>query len=117
MSTPPPNRAIDPMATLDPALVYKILTPPQHEELRRVGVFGGSEHDRRDGFVHLSAADQVAGTLAKHYVDAGPLVLLGIDPSAIESDLRWEVSRDGQPFPHLYADLLLSAVRTTTPIH
>lgn len=71
--------------------------------------WSGAPVDLRDGFVHLSAAGQVAGTLARHFTAEEGLLLLWVAPERLD-DLRWEVSRGGQPFPHLYGGLTRSAV-------
>lgn len=90
--------------------VYKILTEAAFREAERKGHFAGSADDLRDGFIHLSAAHQLEGTLAKHFAGQDALVLLGIDAVRLGPDLRWEPSRGGALFPHLYAPLDLAAV-------
>jgi uncharacterized protein (DUF952 family) len=74
-------------------------------------VYRGSAHDLRDGFIHLSAAHQVKGTLAAHYAGRTDLVLLTIDADAFESSLVWEPSRNGEQFPHLYGVLPVNALQ------
>lgn len=70
--------------------------------------------DRSDGFVHLSAAHQVEETAAKHFADRGDLVLVEVLPDRLsEGTLRWEVSRGGDRFPHVYGDIPLDAVGRT----
>lgn len=94
--------------------IYKILRPAEDAALRAAGHTLGAPVDLADGYVHFSAADQVAGTLERHFAGAGPLLLLQIDPAALpEGALRWEQSRGGALFPHLYAPLPLSAVVAT----
>jgi pimeloyl-ACP methyl ester carboxylesterase/uncharacterized protein (DUF952 family) len=79
--------------------------------------WAGSAHDLRDGFVHLSAASQVAGTHAKHFAGQTGLVCLTVDPARLPAGaLRWEVSRDGLRFPHLYAPLPRAAVVASRPL-
>lgn len=86
-------------------MVYKLCTPAEAAEVGPVP-WPGSSLDQRDGFVHLSARDQVAGTLATWFVGAGPLVLLVVDPARLpDGALRWEASRGGALFPHLHAPL------------
>ncbi len=83
-------------------LVYKVLTTPQRAALLADGQFDGSAADMADGFVHLSARDQVRGTLARHFRGQAGLWLLAVEVSALpEGALRWEVSRRGALFPHL----------------
>jgi uncharacterized protein (DUF952 family) len=97
--------------------IYKILRPAEDAALRAAGRSLGAPIDLADGYVHLSAADQVQETLARHFAAAGPLLLLKIDPEALPAGaLRWEPSRGGALFPHLYAPLPLSAVAETTAL-
>jgi uncharacterized protein (DUF952 family) len=96
--------------------VYKILTEAAFSEAMGQGHFSGSADDRRDGFIHLSAADQLEGTLAKHFAHQDGLVLLALDPSRLGPELKWEASRGGALFPHLYAALDLSALLWAEPL-
>ncbi len=97
-------------------LVYKIIDAPSWLEAYAAGVFRGSEADRRDGFIHLSAADQVAETAARHFRGHDGLMLIAVDAAALGPHLKWEPSRGGALFPHLYADLPVSAVRWAKPL-
>jgi len=90
--------------------IYKICTAVALEEARSAGRFEGSPDDVRDGFIHLSRRDQLAGTLAKHFVGQHDLMLLAVDAEALGEGLRWEVSRGGDLFPHLYGPLDLAHV-------
>jgi uncharacterized protein (DUF952 family) len=90
--------------------IYKICTAAALEAARGTGRYDGSADDLRDGFIHLSRRDQVAGTLAKHFAGQDDLVLLAVDTDRLGEDLRWEVSRGGDLFPHLYAPLDLTYV-------
>lgn len=77
----------------------------------------GAPVDLTDGFVHLSAADQVEGTRSKHFADVPDLLRLAVDPSKLPAGaLRWEVSRGGARFPHLYAPLPKAAVVSEAPL-
>jgi uncharacterized protein (DUF952 family) len=96
--------------------VYKILTGLALAEARRIGRYAGSADDLRDGFIHLSAAHQLGGTLAKHFAGQSGLFLLAVDADKLGHDLRWEPSRGGALFPHLYAPLPLNAVFWAAPI-
>lgn len=91
---------------------YKILTRDQWDAFRTDGVFTGAPVDRADGFIHLSARDQVAETVAKHFAGQDDLVLAMIDLAALGDTVRWEVSRGGALFPHVYGPLPLAAVTT-----
>jgi uncharacterized protein (DUF952 family) len=96
--------------------VYKILTEAAFSEAMSQGHFSGSADDRRDGFIHLSAADQLEGTLARHFAQQDGLVLLALDPSRLGPELKWEASRGGALFPHLYAALDLAALLWAEPL-
>src|SRR5712691_117158 len=92
------------------AIIYKICPASLWHEAERAGIFRGSAHDRRDGFIHFSTAAQLSETAAKHFSDAADLVLLHSDTAALGDALKWEPSRGGALFPHLYGDLALAAV-------
>jgi uncharacterized protein (DUF952 family) len=100
--------------------LYRIVPAAEWAAALAEGTYRGSAHDQSDGFIHLSAAHQIAGTLAAHYAKRADLVLLTIDADALASSeggkLVWEPSRDGQPFPHFYGVLPLSAVRAASRI-
>ena len=90
--------------------IYKIMPAAEWEAAMTAGLYEGSAHDRRDGFIHFSSAGQVRETAAKHFAGQAGLVLLTVDPALLGSALKWEPSRGGALFPHLYAPLLASAV-------
>lgn len=96
--------------------IYKICPAAEWRAAEREGVFRGSAVDLRDGFIHFSAADQVAETAAKHFAGQADLLLVHIDADALSAALKWEVSRGGALFPHLYADLRMDAVIHTEPL-
>jgi uncharacterized protein (DUF952 family) len=96
--------------------VYKVLTEAAFSEAMGDGHFSGSVDDRRDGFIHLSAADQLEETLAKHFAKQDGLMLLALDPARLGQQLKWEASRGGALFPHLYAPLDLSALLWAEPL-
>jgi uncharacterized protein (DUF952 family) len=73
-------------------------------------VFAGAPVDLADGYIHLSTADQLQGTLDKHFADQSGLVIAEIDLGLLGDTIRWEVSRGGALFPHIYGPLPLSAV-------
>lgn len=91
-------------------LVYKILRAAEWAALREAGRTAGAPVDRADGFIHLSTAAQAAETAARHFAGETGLVLLACEAQALGPDLRWELSRGGALFPHLYRDLLMSDV-------
>lgn len=86
-------------------LVYKLLRAPEWAAFEAAGEFAGSADDLRDGFIHLSAADQVEGTRARYFADDAGVVLLTLDADTLGEALRWEASRGGALFPHLYRAL------------
>ena len=90
--------------------IYKVCSQSVWESIRSLDEWTGSAHDERDGFIHFSAAHQLAGTVAKHFSGQTNLVLISIDPKRLGGRLRWEPSRDGDLFPHLYGPLSLNAV-------
>ncbi len=90
--------------------IYKILPAEMWEQARREGLFRGAPVDLADGFIHFSTAEQVAGTAAKHFAGQTNLMLLAVDATALDNSvLKWEPSRGGALFPHLYSDMDVSA--------
>jgi len=96
--------------------VYKIITADAWRDARNDGVLALAGVDARDGFVHLSGADQVAATLALHFADAHDLTLVAFDAAALGDGLRWEASRDGALFPHFYGPLAASLATGAWPL-
>ena len=90
-------------------LIYKILRADEWAVFDASGVFEGSPADLADGFIHLSAADQVAGTAEKHFAGEVGLMLVAVEADGL-AELRWEPSRGGALFPHLYGTLERAAV-------
>lgn len=90
--------------------IYKIMAASEWASAQTAGVYEGSEHDRRDGFIHFSTGAQAADTAAKYFAGRTDLVLLAVDPTPLGAALTWEPSRGGALFPHLYASLPTSAV-------
>ncbi len=97
-------------------LLFKICDRQSWEEARRSGAYHGSADDRRDGFIHLSAPHQLARTAAKHFRHAADHVLVAIDAGRLPEALRWEPSRGGELFPHLYGPLPTAAALWITPL-
>lgn len=96
--------------------IYKIATRAQWDAAGTTGTFLGAPVDLADGYIHFSTASQVAETLAKHFAGQRDLLLVTVDAGALGTDLRWEPSRGGQLFPHLYAPLLVAAARRVDEI-
>jgi uncharacterized protein (DUF952 family) len=91
-------------------VVYKIVATEEWAEAEAAGVFVGASVDRADGFIHFSTAEQAADTAAKWFAGRGDLTLAAVDAEVLGDDLRWEPSRGGALFPHLYAAMPMSAV-------
>lgn len=96
--------------------VYKLLLAAEWEKMKADGRFDGSSVDKVDGFVHLSGRDQVEETAARHFSGVRDLILLEVDPSRLEPPPRWEPSRGGRLFPHLYGPIPLEAVTRSWPL-
>ncbi len=94
------------------ASIYKICSASAWREAESRGVYAGSAHDARDGFIHFSTASQVAETARKHFFGQQGLLLIEVDADAVGSALRWERSRNDELFPHLYGKLDVSAVKS-----
>ena len=90
-------------------LIYKILPRLEWENIATA--WHGSADDQRDGFIHFSTAEQLPGTLARHYAGQTDLMLLALDAASLGPALKWELApKRGQEFPHLYAPLPRRAV-------
>ena len=100
-----------------PSVVYKICRAEEWHSTEHTGVFTGSPDDRRDGFIHCSTAEQVIGTFEKYFAGETGLVLLTLDVAALGPALKWEVSRGGALFPHIYGSLPLAAVVGSRPLN
>ena len=94
---------------------FKILTADQWASFAGDGAFAGAPVDLADGYIHLSAADQVEGTLDKHFAGQSGLVIAEIDLGLLGDAVKWEISRGGALFPHLYAVLPMAAVISHRP--
>lgn len=92
---------------------FKVLTGDQWKQFEADGMFEGAPVDLADGYIHLSAADQLQGTLDKHFAGQSGLVIAEVDLSALGDTVKWEVSRGGALFPHIYGVLPMSAVIST----
>jgi uncharacterized protein (DUF952 family) len=96
--------------------IYKICEKALWRKAETERWFVGASADIRDGFIHFSTAAQVAGTATKHFAGVPDLVLVAVDANALGASLKWEASRGGELFPHLYAPLPLSAVLWARPL-
>jgi uncharacterized protein (DUF952 family) len=98
------------------ATIYKIVTQDQWREAEKAGIFRGAPVDLADGFIHFSTAGQLAETAAKHFAGRDGLLLVAVDEATLGEALRYEVSRGGALFPHLYGELPLSAALWVKPM-
>jgi len=96
--------------------IYKICPIELWREAEQAGRFDGAPIDFADGFIHFSTAEQARETAARHFAGQDDLLLVAVEAAPLGDALRWEVSRGGALFPHLYAPLALSAVRWVKPL-
>jgi uncharacterized protein (DUF952 family) len=96
--------------------IYKICPASLWRAALVEGVFRGAPIDLKDGFIHFSAADQVAETAARHFTGQADLLLLYVNTVHLGDRLQWETSRGGALFPHLYGELPLASVAKTEPL-
>jgi uncharacterized protein (DUF952 family) len=96
--------------------IYKICEALQWAEAESAGEFRGSEIDVIDGYIHFSTAGQLAETAAKHFTRKADLVLVAVAAEDVSGALKWEPSRGGALFPHLYGVLPVTAVRWAKPL-
>jgi uncharacterized protein (DUF952 family) len=100
---------------MHPETAYKILTAPQFAALR-AGNFSGAPIDITDGYIHLSTATQVTETVTKHFAGQTGLIIAAIALASLSDAIRWEVSRGGALFPHLYGKLRFEHVTAHTAL-
>lgn len=92
-------------------LIYKIMTGPQWSTFQANGIFPGAPIDLADGFIHFSTADQMKQTAALHFKDQADLHLAWVEGDDLGDALKWEVSRGGDRFPHLFAALTMAMIK------
>jgi len=97
------------MKQSDP-VIFKVLSADQWAIAEDQGEFRGAAIDLSDGYIHFSTPEQVGETVAKHFAGQADLLLVAVDPSKLGDDLKWEPSRGGALFPHLYSPLKLDCV-------
>jgi uncharacterized protein (DUF952 family) len=97
-------------------VLYKIMPRLEWETAQAKGIYEGSEVDRQDGFIHLSAAHQVRAIARKHFSRQDNLVLIAVRQENLGQSLKWEASRGGDLFPHIYGPLPLSAIGEVVPL-
>jgi uncharacterized protein (DUF952 family) len=91
-------------------LIFKIFRRPEWDAFRAAGETAGAPVDLADGFIHFSTSAQVAETAARHFATESDLVIVAFDPDRLGAALKWEASRGGLLFPHLYRRLRLDEV-------
>jgi uncharacterized protein (DUF952 family) len=96
--------------------VYKVCGADEWREATAIGVYRGSAVDQRDGFIHFSTGAQLAETLRRHFAGQRDLVLVVVSAADLHPRLRWEPSRGGELFPHLYGELPVSLARQVRPV-
>jgi uncharacterized protein (DUF952 family) len=101
---------------LDRTHIYQACTASEWREAVAHGVYRGSADDRRDGFIHFSNAAQLQETLRRHFAGQKALVVVTVDSRSLGDRLRWEASRGGDLFPHLYGDLDVALALEVRPI-
>ena len=101
---------------MKPESICKIVTRDEVDHAVIKGLFEGSPLDLADGFLHFSTERQLAGTLSAHFADATELWLMRVNVAAVGESLRWESSRGGEQFPHLYSSLSMDHVESIQPI-
>ena len=111
-----PSHPLGLIAAAMPALVYKIVPETLWREAEAAGVFDGAAVDLADGYIHFSTAAQARETAAKHFSGQTDLLLVAVDEARLKGALKYETSRGGALFPHLYAPLDLSAVIWKKPL-
>ncbi len=92
------------------ATAFKVLTQQQWADFERERVFRGAPVDIADGYIHLSTAEQLEATIAKHFAGQSCLMIAEVDLVQLGDAVRWEPARDGDLFPHIYAELPIHAV-------
>jgi beta-hydroxylase len=93
-----------------PQVAYKVLSSNEFTQWQDDGTFTGSPVDLADGFIHLSTVDQMSETLQKHFIGQPGLVIATIDLALLGDAVRWEPSRGGALFPHVYGDMPIAAM-------
>ncbi len=97
-------------------VIYKICPAEMWREAESQGLFDGAAIDLKDGFIHFSTAEQLSETAGKHFAGQDDLVVVAVETEGLGDALKWEVSRGGALFPHLYAPLRLKAVKWVKPL-
>jgi uncharacterized protein (DUF952 family) len=103
-------------AVMHPTTIYKICPKTLWREAEAAGRFDGAPIDHADGYIHFSTGEQAVETAARHFAGQDHLMLIAVDAAALGPALKYEPSRGGALFPHLYAPLPLTAVKWARPL-
>jgi uncharacterized protein (DUF952 family) len=96
--------------------VFKIVSAPAWAAAVTAGAFAGSTDDVRDGYIHMSSANQLHGTLKKYFAGQSDVLLVAFEQIALAPNLKWEPSRGGELFPHFYGPLPVHAALWQKPL-
>ena len=110
------KEGINKVVPVEMSTIYKICNVAMWRDAERAGKFCGSPVDIKDGFIHFSTAEQAVETAAKHFAGQSDLVLVSVDAAKLGDQLKWEPSRGGALFPHLYGELDAAAVTKVEPL-
>jgi uncharacterized protein (DUF952 family) len=116
LSSPIMTDSVDFVCGGEMTLVYKICRAQDWREAAAQGTYRGSPDDHRDGFIHLSAGHQLRGTAKCHFAGQTDLVLVTFDAAALGSLLKWEPSRGGELFPHVYGAIAAQSALRVEPL-
>ena len=97
-------------------VIYHLARKHAWSAARGDSIYRGTAEDRIDGFIHFSTGSQVAQSAARHRAGEADLILVACDAEKLDGIVRWEPSRGGELFPHLYGDLPLAAVLSAVPL-
>ena len=98
------------------SFLYKIMSKQEWAAAQVRGIYEGSDVDMKDGFIHLSAAHQVRTTVQRHFEGKADLLLISVREESLGQSLKWEASRGGDPFPHIYGALKLDTISEVIPL-
>lgn len=98
------------------ALIYHLARAPEWAVAEQSGIYHGAAEDRRDGFLHFSAGEHIRESAARHRSGEAGLLVVEVRAADLGEALKWEISRNGIAFPHLYGPLTLQAVTRTAPL-
>jgi len=104
------------VAIMNDKIIYHMCKADEWAQAQASGTYPGSSQDQADGFIHFSTYEQVWTSAAKHRCGQDGILLLAVDTTALGDALKWEASRGGALFPHLYGPLNTDDVIDTEPL-